>query len=66
MANRGLVRERSASRKTPRSGLRSKVDRATKKRRTMVLKQRKPEGPYSGEAGGVKSSIVRSQPLSRN
>jgi U3 small nucleolar RNA-associated protein 3 len=63
--NRGLVRPRNDKRKTPRTGLRNKHSDAIKRRKGAVPTMRATEGPYEGEKGGVKSTVVRSRQLTR-
>jgi U3 small nucleolar RNA-associated protein 3 len=63
--NRGLVRPRNEKRKTPRAGLRNRHTDAVKRRKGAVPTMRTTEGPYEGEKGGVKASVVRSRQLTR-
>jgi hypothetical protein len=63
--NRGLVRPRNEKRKTPRTGMRNRMDDAMKKRKSVVPVARAEEGPYEGERNGVKSTVVRSRKLTR-
>jgi hypothetical protein len=63
--NRGLVRPRSEKRRTPRTGMRNKMDEAMKRRKSVVPTSRAEEGPYEGERSGVKATVVRSRKLTR-
>jgi U3 small nucleolar RNA-associated protein 3 len=58
--NRGLTPHRRKDLKNPRKHARVKFAAAEKRRKGAVVSVRKPEGPYGGEATGIKTKVSRS------
>lgn len=58
--NRGLTPHRRKDIKNPRKHARIKFAAAEKRRKGSVVAVRKPEGPYGGEATGIKAKLSKS------
>lgn len=61
--NRGLTPHKKKELRNPRKANRIKFAAAEKRRKGAVVAVRKPDGPYGGEATGIKSKIVKSVKL---
>ena len=58
--NRGLTPHKKKEMRNPRKANRIKFASAEKRRKGAVVSVRKSDGPYGGEATGIKSKIVKS------
>lgn len=65
LKNRGLTRSRPRDKKNPRVRHRKAYDKALVKRRSQVQDHKVLEGSYGGEKSGLKTHLVRSQPLNK-
>ncbi|GAB2275266.1 hypothetical protein Dimus_010025, partial [Dionaea muscipula] len=58
--NRGLTRSRRKDKKNPRKNYKTKYKKAQQRHGGQVRKQKRPTGPYGGEASGINISTTHS------